>query len=280
MNDTIVPFSTAERNAQARGEATTFTFDGHAVRCVSRNGEPWFIAVDVCAALGIRNTADATSRLDDDEKGIGSTDTLGGKQQVVIVSESGLYTLILRCRDATTPGSLPHRFRRWATSEVIPAIRKTGSYNPVAAFDPIKVLNDPDALRGLLLGYTERVIELEGERAVLLPKAEAHDRLAEAEGSLNITEAAKALQRPPQQVFTWMATNGWIYRRTGSKNYLGYQSRVGGGHLIHKVSTIRMLDGTDQIREQVRVTPKGLTLLAKSVPGAQAPLPLDRDAMA
>ena len=64
----------------------------------------------------------------DDEKGVGSTDTLGGEQESVIISESGLYTLILRCRDAVTPGTIPYRFRKWVTSEVLPQIRKTGRY--------------------------------------------------------------------------------------------------------------------------------------------------------
>lgn len=85
-------------------------------------------ASDVCRAIGIANHRDAVRKLDDDEKGVGSTDTLGGEQESVIISESGLYTLILRCRDAVTPGTIPYRFRKWVTSEVLPQIRKTGRY--------------------------------------------------------------------------------------------------------------------------------------------------------
>ena len=93
------------------------------VRVVQVDGEPWFVAADVCRALEISNSRDAVARLDDDEKGVGSTDTLGGKQGMQIINEPGLYTLVLGSRkpEAKT-------FKRWVTHEVFPAIRKTGSY--------------------------------------------------------------------------------------------------------------------------------------------------------
>ncbi|EPY00980.1 Bro-N domain-containing protein, partial [Magnetospirillum fulvum] len=93
-----------------------------------QDGQPWFVAADICRCIGISNSRDATAALDDDEKGVALTDTLGGPQEVSIVSESGLYALILRSRKAVTPGTVQHRFRKWITSEVIPAIRKTGGY--------------------------------------------------------------------------------------------------------------------------------------------------------
>jgi len=112
-----------------------FAFDDSLVRVIDREGAPWFIARDVCAVLGIKNNRDALEKLDDDEKGVASTDTLGGEQDVLIVTESGLYTLILRSRAATTPGSPAHRFRKWVTAEVLPALRQTGSYGPAAMLD-------------------------------------------------------------------------------------------------------------------------------------------------
>ena len=117
---------------QGRAEAPErdfdFRFDEHPIRVVVRDGEPWFVAADVCRALDIKNSRDALAALDADEKGVGSTDTLGGPQKMAVISESGLYTLILRCRQATTPGTVPHRFRKWVTAEVLPAIRRKGSY--------------------------------------------------------------------------------------------------------------------------------------------------------
>ena len=109
-------------------ELSVFNFDSQALRTLTRNGEPWFIAADVCEALAIKNHRDSVDRLDDDEKGVASTDTLGGQQEMLIVNESGLNAIILRCRDAMTKGTPAHKYRKWVTSEVLPSIRKTGQY--------------------------------------------------------------------------------------------------------------------------------------------------------
>ncbi|MGD9541781.1 BRO-N domain-containing protein [Methylocystis sp.] len=98
-----------------------------------RGVAPWFVAKDVCETLGLEWTAKAVEKLDDDEKDRTSIPTLGGTQELLVISESGLYTLVLRCRDATTPGSTAHRFRKWVTSEVLPSIRKTGGHGAQSA---------------------------------------------------------------------------------------------------------------------------------------------------
>lgn len=108
--------------------ALTFNFCTQALRVVMINGEPWFVASDVCAAIGIQRTSDAVEKLDDDEKGTGSIRTLGGEQKMLIVNESGLNAIILRCRDAMTAGTPAHKYRKWVTAEVLPTIRKTGRY--------------------------------------------------------------------------------------------------------------------------------------------------------
>lgn len=108
---------------------TAFDFEDTPVRAFEReDGIICFIAVDSCRALEIRNTSQAVAALDADEKGICSTYTLGGDQGLLFITEGGLYTLILRSRQATTPGTRPHRFRKWVTGEVLPAIRRTGRY--------------------------------------------------------------------------------------------------------------------------------------------------------
>ena len=91
------------------------------VRTVLIDGEPWFVAKDVCEVLGIGNTSQALSYLEDDERGVTTNDTPGGNQQVSIVNESGLYSLILRSRKPEAK-----LFKRWITHEVLPTIRKTG----------------------------------------------------------------------------------------------------------------------------------------------------------
>lgn len=107
---------------------TPFMFENHQLRTFVKNGIPWFVAQDICDALQITNSRKAIAALDDDEKDVTLSYTLGGKQRINIINESGMYTLVLRCRDAVKQGTLPHRFRKWVTNEVLPSIRKTGSY--------------------------------------------------------------------------------------------------------------------------------------------------------
>ncbi|MEB2596596.1 MULTISPECIES: Bro-N domain-containing protein [Corynebacterium] len=92
-------------------------------RVVLEDGEPWFVLKDVCDVLGIRNPSDVKRNLNEPDKGLGSIYTPGGKQQVTVVNESGLYDVIL---DSRKPQA--KRFRRWVTSEVLPSIRKDGGY--------------------------------------------------------------------------------------------------------------------------------------------------------
>ncbi|MDB6454686.1 phage regulatory protein/antirepressor Ant [Falsirhodobacter sp. 20TX0035] len=93
----------------------------------------------------------------------------------------------------------------------------------------------------------------------------AHERLTKAEGSLNVTEAAKNLGIRPKELFDWLSHNGWTYKRPGASNWLGYQTKCNQGLLEHKSTTVIRADGSEKISEQVRITPKGLSLLAKLI---------------
>lgn len=93
------------------------------LRVVMRDGEPWFVAADVCKALDIAQRGVALMRLDEDEKGLCLTNTLGGKQEMSIVSEAGLYSLVLSSRKPEAKA-----FKRWVTHDVLPNIRKHGAY--------------------------------------------------------------------------------------------------------------------------------------------------------
>lgn len=103
-----------------------FRFEDHDVRCFMRDDQPWFAAVDVCDALDLKNARQVTSKLDADEKGVQISDTLGGRQEIMVLSEGGVYTIMLRSQAAMQPGTKPYRFRKWVTHEVLPAIRRTG----------------------------------------------------------------------------------------------------------------------------------------------------------
>lgn len=115
--------------AKANAEFTVFKFGEKEIRVIDKVGNPWFVAADVCKALEIANTTKAIKNLDDDEKALTSIQGLSrGNDEANIVSESGMYTLVLRCRDAVNEGTVPHKFRKWVTAEVLPAIRKAGEY--------------------------------------------------------------------------------------------------------------------------------------------------------
>jgi prophage antirepressor-like protein len=123
-----------------------FEFESHALRVnLDAAGQPWFVAADVCAALELPETHKAIARLDDDEKGRNSIPTLGGQQEMSVVNESGLYNLVLGSRKPEAK-----RFKRWITHEVLPSIRKTGSYTSTTS---VAALPSPtqDRVSSLLL---------------------------------------------------------------------------------------------------------------------------------
>ncbi|MGL9724890.1 phage antirepressor KilAC domain-containing protein [Sodalis sp. (in: enterobacteria)] len=130
--------------------------------------------------------------------------------------------------------------------------------------DPIQMLNDPAAMRGILLTYTEKVIAPESKVEEMAPNVKALHRIAKSDGGMCITNAAKELQVRPKDLFAFLRERGWIYRRVGGKNWMAYQNRIQSGYLEHKISVVPCNDGTDKIREQVIVTPKGLAKLSQT----------------
>ncbi|WEJ86873.1 MAG: phage antirepressor KilAC domain-containing protein [Klebsiella huaxiensis] len=132
-------------------------------------------------------------------------------------------------------------------------------------FDTMAALNDPEFLRGTLLTYSEKVIALEHKVDEMLPDVEALDRIAKAEGSMCITNAAKILQVQPKYLFRLLSESHWIYRRTGGRSWLPYQDKIQSGVLESKVTTVTRSDGSEKVVEQVLITPKGITKLAKMI---------------
>ena len=131
MSNLTITISTSE----SKPAANIHTFNGQPVRVFMVDDNPWFAAVDICKALGIENARMAVQKLDEDERmqvidsnTVNSTDGTQINNLLNVVSESGMNALVLRCRDAMTPGTPAHKFRKWVTSEVLPSIRKTGGY--------------------------------------------------------------------------------------------------------------------------------------------------------
>lgn len=189
-----------------------FDFEGNPVRVVTVDGEPWWVAADVCAVLEIRNSRDALSSLDDDERGVGIADTLGGPQQVATINEPGLYSLILRSRKPEAK-----RFKRWVTHEVLPQIRQTGGYTPAPLPAALPDMTTPEGRRAVaaaLLAGAEREIELTAKVAELEPKALAHDTyLSAPTGDRLIRQVAKMLGWKERQLRDFLVDEKLIYRR-------------------------------------------------------------------
>lgn len=156
-------------------ELMPFTYEGATVRTVVINAEPWFVARDICNALGLPNLSMALQRLAADEKGVNRIDTLGGQQEMAIVSESGMYALVLR---SDKPEA--QQFRRWVTGEVLPALRKAGTYSTAAA------LPDRKALARMVIEAEDARERAEAQVAELAPKADAFDSFLNGQGLYHV----------------------------------------------------------------------------------------------
>jgi prophage antirepressor-like protein len=244
-------------------ELSTFNFHGsNDVRVIVRDGDPWFVAADVCAVLEHSNPTMAIRRLDDDDKQVIDLSALnnneGGKINSLgtIVSESGLYALILTSRKPEAK-----KFKKWVTAEVLPAIRKTGRYDIGASQIDPTALSRLDLIKIAMEAETER-LALESRVKQMEPKVDGFDRLIEADGAVNLQSAAKALQQRPNKFCDWLRSLGWIYRRPGGSANLGYQDKVQCGYIRHKVVVVSREDGTEKVCEQALITPKGLAKLS------------------
>lgn len=240
-----------------------FNFKGAAVRVVDRNGEPWFVAADVCRVLEHSNPTMAVAGLDSEDRDtLNIAEGIAGNPNKTVINESGLYSLILTSRKPEAKV-----FKKWVTGEVLPQIRKTGGYGAA-----VIQLNDPATLRGLLLNYTEQVqqlqVEVQEKAAVIeeqTPKVVAFDLLADCTDTLCIMDAAKHLQLPPNQLFSYLEGWRWIYRRTYTQEWIAYQDKIDAGYMTHRITKVDSArnPGTQRNSYQARVTTKGLTKLAQ-----------------
>lgn len=226
------------------------------IRTVNRDGEPWFVAKDVCDCLDVGNSRQALSRLDGDEKGVILSDTPGGQQNLSAVTEYGLYSLILSSRKPEAK-----EFKRWITHEVIPAIRKTGGY--IGGADTMS--DDEIMAKALLIG--KRTIEqqkikiqnlevknseLSVANHVLQPKADYFDELVDRNLLTNIRETAKQL-RVGQKVFVnFLLDKKYLYRDLKGK-LMPYAGKGDGLFEIKECFN----DKTRWSGVQVLITPKG-----------------------
>ena len=175
------------------------------VRTLNLNGEPWFVAVDVCSVLDLSNPTIAVSRLDEDER---AKFNLGRQGDATIVNEPGLYTLVLGSRKPEAKA-----FKRWITHEVLPNIRKHGVY---ITDEKLKLFAEhPELLDALMKSlYTAHAENLRhrAERQTLLPKADYYDAFMDADGCTNLRTTAKELNVPERWFARFLQQTGFLYR--------------------------------------------------------------------
>lgn len=232
-------------NDGERNSLTPFQFDGRNIRLTDKNGEFWFVAGDAAAELAYTNTNDLTRLLDDDEKGAHIVRTLGGDQEISVISEAGLYRAIVQRRatkkmDEKLKARL-NRFQRWVFHDVLPSIRKTGSYSvtePAPAFDLPKSF--AEALR-LAADQSEKIAAQAVMLTEMQPKAEFHDAVAEAINAQPINAIAKVLGTGQNRMFKWLREMGILmgdnmpYQRFINDKYFRvverqYKDNVGESH--------------------------------------------------
>lgn len=221
------------------------------VRVLEQGGEPWFVAKDVCECLAISKHRDAISRLDADERGSVKVDTLGGKQEMATVNEYGLYSLVLSSRKQEAK-----EFKRWITHEVIPSIRKYGSFNMAI----------PRTLPDALNAYA-REIEAHQKTQALLeaqrPKVLFADSVAASHTSILIGELAKLLHQNgvkdmgQKRLFAWMREHGYLISRKANDYNMPTQRAMELGLFQIKETTVTHSDGHISVSKTPKVTGKG-----------------------
>lgn len=218
------------------------------VRATVIDGEPWFVAADVCKVLQIANSRDALTRIDDDEKGVVSADTLGGKQEVAVVNEPGLYTLVLSSRKPEAKA-----FKRWITHDVIPSIRKTGSYTML----PQDYIS---ALKALVASEEER-LALQEKNREMIPKAEYYDAVRDTKSVMQVKElsaylSSNGVKIGRNRLFSLLRNDGYICKAGPTKN-LPTQDSLDMGLMEVKQSKY-LHNGEVEIRSTTYVTQRGL----------------------
>ena len=206
-----------------------------AVRSILIDGDPWFVAADVCKALEIEKTNRALSRLDDDEKGAHSVSTPGGRQRMSIISESGLYSLILGSRKPEA-----RAFKRWITHEVIPSIRKHGVYMTDSLLDALEA--HPEAVPeylNRLRSENARNRELTRRLRLALPKAEYYDAFVDPADCTNIRTTAKELGVPEKQFTRYLEEKKYLFRDKNRKLFPRVVKKSAGLFLVRDFYTER-----------------------------------------
>lgn len=229
------------------------------IRALQIENEPWFVGKDLAKCLGYSNTRDAIDKhIDKEDKGVAKLDTLGGKQNMTIVNESGLYSLILSSQLPTAK-----RFKRWVTKEVLPSIRKHGAYMTPQKIE--EMLLNPDTI--IQLATTLKQEQQARQRAEKQieeqkPKVLFADAVTASHTSILVGELAKLLRQNgidtgQNRLFEWLRNNGYLIRRKGTDYNMPTQYSMDLGLFEVKETSITHSDGHVSVSKTPKVTGKG-----------------------
>lgn len=242
------------------------------IRTIQQNGEPWFVGKDVAEILGYKDTSDAMKKhVDIEDKLTRRFADSGQNREMYIINESGLYSLILSSKMPKAK-----EFKRWVTSEVIPAIRKTGGY--IAGSEN---MTDAEIMaKAVLVAQStiqqrdQRIKELESDVAAAKPKVLFADSVSASDSTILIGDLAKILKQNgyntgQKRLFQWLRDNGYLIKRQGADYNSPTQRSMELGLFRVKETPIIHADGHVTVNKTVKVTPKAQIYFANKFLGGK-----------
>ena len=221
------------------------------VRTLVVNDEPWFVGKDIAESLGYTATEKAIrTHIDGDDKGVTEMDTPGGKQKVVIINESGLYSLVLSSKLPSAK-----KFKRWVTSEVLPSLRKTGQYQ-------VKELSGSELMAKALIEAQSVLAAKDKQIEEMKPKALFADAVATSHTSILVGELAKILKQNgidmgQKRLFAWLREKGYLIKRQGTDYNMPTQKAMELGLFEIKEGSYVNGSGVNITTKTPKITGKG-----------------------
>ena len=234
-------------------EVQLFNFENHEVRSLLINSEPWFVGKDVAEILSYSNTRKAlTDHVDDEDKmdGVTIRDSIGRNQKPVLINESGLYSLVLSSKLPSAK-----KFKRWVTSEVLPALRKTGQYQ-------VKELSGSELMAKALIEAQSVLAAKDKQIEEMKPKVVFADAVATSHTSILVGELAKILKQNgiemgQKRLFAWLREKGYLIKRQGTDYNMPTQKAMELGLFEIKEGSYVNGSGVNITTKTPKITGKG-----------------------
>ena len=234
-------------------EVQLFNFENHEVRSLLINSEPWFVGKDVAEILSYSNTRKALiDHVDDEDRmdGVTIRDSIGRNQKPVLINESGLYSLVLSSKLPSAK-----KFKRWVTSEVLPALRKTGQYQ-------VKELSGSELMAKALIEAQSVLAAKDKQIQEMKPKVVFADAVATSHTSILVGELAKILKQNgiemgQKRLFAWLREKGYLIKRQGTDYNMPTQKAMDLGLFEIKEGSYVNGSGVNITTKTPKITGKG-----------------------